>query len=138
MSLLRTQPLKRLGQAPEIRAHVDQFPVIRRQKALFLAAAEVDKRRRIVDLLLRSAYIALGFLKVDRTALRLVILAERGGPGSGSTGSGPEMFGRRTVTGFVLACLPGDPHGHVIGGYGYADGHYRTAPDRQGFRVHSR
>ena len=32
-----------------------------------LAAAKADKRRRIVDLLLRSAYIALGFLKVDRT-----------------------------------------------------------------------
>jgi len=72
MSLLRTQPLTQFGQAPEIGAHVDQVsPLAADKRHRLLPTAEVDKLRRIVDLLLRSAYIALGFLKVDRTALRL-------------------------------------------------------------------
>jgi CspA family cold shock protein len=54
--------------------------------------------------LLRSAYSALGFLKVDRTAFRPHPPGATGLPGF--TGTGPEMFGRRTVAGFVSPASP--------------------------------
>lgn len=54
--------------------------------------------------LLRSAYSALGFLKVDRTAFRPIRRARRASPAV--TGTGPEMFGRRTVAGFVSPASP--------------------------------
>ena len=68
--------------------------------------ARAAKFRPIVDLLAEIRLYCPRISEGRQDRAPACNLAKRDGPESGWTGSGPEMFGRRTVTGFVLPASP--------------------------------